>query len=172
MDISYSGLDPAELRRVLATATDHAGAPVQPFVETGRDWPLRCCLTTSRPGDRLAIIAFSNFPWTSPYRETGPVVVHADGCAGASGEYPRQFDDRDQVVRAFGDDAGRVHTQVYDLNTLVRAGDGLEATVERILADERVEFVHAHNVLHQCYSFSAQRADRTRPAFVPPRLAL
>jgi hypothetical protein len=110
----------------------------------------------------LAIIAFSPFPWNSPYRETGPVVVHGDSCPGTTSAYPSQFDQRDQVVRVFGDDGGRHHTQVYELNRLVRAGDGLKAAVQEILCDDRVEFVHVHNVLSQCYSFTATRATTSR----------
>lgn len=150
-------LDPRELTRVLAGGIDHAGHPVEPFTDHEGGWPLRCCLTDSQPGDQLAIIAFSPFAWTSPYRETGPVVVHASGCPGHDGRFPAQFEGRDQIVRAFGDDDGRVNTQVYDQHRLVSAGDGLARAIDEILADPRVREVHVHNVIAQCFSFSATR---------------
>ena len=158
MDISYTGISADELVSILDHGLDEVGHPVEPFTDEDGGWPLRCCLRDSRPGDRLAIIAFSPFRWVSPYRETGPVVVHSDSCPGTAPGYPSQFDQRDQVVRAFGDDAGRHHTQVYALNRLVPAGDGLEAVVRETLCDDRVEFVHVHNVLSQCYSFTATHA--------------
>lgn len=155
--VVYRGLDPHEVARVLHDGVDHAGNPVETFVDPEGGWPLRCCLTDSAPGERLAIIAFSPFTWNSPYRETGPVVVHAAGCLGYDGLLPTAFDARDQVLRAFGDDDGRVNTQVYDRNRLVRAGEGLAAAIEAMLADPRVREVHAHNVVSQCFSFAAER---------------
>jgi len=162
MDITYTGISAQELASILERGTDDGGNAIASFADDDGGWPLRCCLRDSAPGDRLAIIALSPFPWSSPYRETGPVVVHSDSCPGTTSGHPSQFDQRDQVVRAFGDDAGRRHTQVYDLNRLVRAGDGLEAAVQEILCDDRVDFVHVHNVLSQCYSFTATRATTTR----------
>jgi hypothetical protein len=40
----------------------------------------------------------------------------------------------------------------------VEPGDGLLRSLWEILADPRVEFVQARNVLSQCYSFTASRA--------------
>jgi hypothetical protein len=158
MSVTYIGLSYSQLQEVLSSCRDHIGNRIEPFVDRDGGWPLRCCLSDSQPGDRLAIIAFSPFPWTSPYRETGPVVVHADGCQGANGRFPEQFEARDQVLRAFGSEAGRTRTQVYDRHRLVRAGDGLQRAIEDVLGDDRIEFVHVHNVLSQCYSFAAARA--------------
>src|SRR4051812_27086723 len=110
-----TGLDPAELDALLHAGVDHAGVPVEPFEDAEGGWPLRCCLTDSEPGDRLAIVAFSPFPWSSAYRETGPVVVHVAGCPGPpDGSLPPQFHGRRQVLRAYGADGGSEHTQVYD----------------------------------------------------------
>ncbi|MGY4721468.1 DUF1203 domain-containing protein [Naumannella huperziae] len=155
--LAVTGVDPTTLAELLARGIDHAGAPVEPFADPDGGWPLRCCLADSQPGEEIAIIAFRPFPWVSAYAETGPVVVHADGCPGADGTFPDSFEGRDQVVQAFGDDAGRRHVQVYDRHRLVRAGEGLRTTIEEIIADPRVEFVQARNVLSRCYSFTARR---------------
>lgn len=157
METTWTGINGHDLDRLRAEGTDHGGNPVEPFIDAEGGWPLRCCLADSRPDDRLAIVAWSPFPWLGAYRETGPVVVHADRCRGATGGFPVQFESRDQVVRAFGSDDGRERTQVYGLNRLVRAGDGLRAYVEGVLDDPRVEFVHVHNVVSQCFNFSAAR---------------
>lgn len=153
-----SGLDPETLAELLATGVDHSGTPVEPFEDTEGGWPLRCCLTDSQPGDQLAIVAFSLFPWQGAYRETGPVVVHVAGCPGApEGSLPQQFEQRRQVLRAYGDAAGRAHTQIYDLHCIVGPGAGLGDAIATILDDDRVEFVQARNVLPGCYSFTARR---------------
>lgn len=155
--VLISGLDPEALSRLRATGVDHAGSPVQPFRDDGGGWPLPCCLQDSAVGDLLAIVAFSPFPWDGPYRETGPVVIHAEPCAGWDGTLPGPFEDRRQVLRAFGADGGRDRTQVYDQHRLVEPGTGLLRAIGEVLADPRVEFVQARNVLSQCYSFTASR---------------
>lgn len=84
-------------------------------------------------------------------------MVHVGDCPGHTGGFPEQFEQRDQVLRAFGDDAGRHNTQVYDLNRLARACEGLADAIHEILADPRVREVHSHNVISQCFNFSAAR---------------
>ena len=148
-----TGLDPEVLAELLHAGVDHAGATVQPFEDADGGWPLRCCLTDSRSGDRLAIVGFSPFPWRSAYSETGPVVVHVDGCPGPhAGAVPPQFATRRQVLRVYGRD----HKQVYDLNRIAEPG-ALDEEIAAILTDDRVELVHARNVLPGCYSFTACR---------------
>jgi hypothetical protein len=150
---AITGLDPQRLADLLDAGVDHAGVPVEPFEDTEGGWPLRCCLTDSQVGDRLAIVAFSPFPWVSAYAETGPVVVHVEGCPGAHrGGVPPQFEARRQVLRAYGQ-----RRQVYELNRIVEPGD-LAAAITEVLADERVELVQARNVLPGCYSFTATRS--------------
>lgn len=155
MDITCTGTDPARLAAIFERGLDDAGARVEPFADDEGGWPLRCCLRDSARGDRLAIIGYSPFDWVGPYRETGPLVVHTTGCPGHTRAYPEQFERRDQVLRAFGDDAGRHNTQVYALNRLVHAGEGLRVAVEEVLTDPRVREVHSHNVISQCFNFAA-----------------
>ena len=155
---AITGLDPVALAALLDSGVDHADVPVEPFEDTSGGWPLRCCLTDSRIGDQLAIIAFSPFPWSSAYRETGPVVVHVADCPGQSDRsLPPQFAERRQLLRAYGVHGGREHSQVYDLNRIVEPG-GLDEAITAVLADERVELVQARNVLPGCYSFTATRS--------------
>lgn len=169
MDITCIGLDPLALSDLLTRGTDHAGVRVTPVVDDAGGWPLRCCLTTSHVGDVIAIIGFSPFPWDSAYRETGPVVVHAHGCAGSDGTFPTAFEGRDQVVRAFGGPATGALSQVYDLNRLVAAGSGLESSIRHMLSDERIEFVQVNNVVSQCHSFSAVRTGTPFTVHAPER---
>lgn len=77
---------------------------------------------------------------------------------------PQALDGVRQVVRAFGTEGRRSHTQIDELNRLVEPGDGLEAAVDGVLDDPRVERVHVHNVLSQCFRLAASRPDRRRAA--------
>lgn len=156
--VRFAGLDDQTLDRLWNEGVDDAGHPVSPFTDDGGTWPLRCCLQDSEVGERLAIVSASPFPWDGPYRETGPVVVHAEPCGRSDGSFPEEFEQRRQVVRAFGNADGRVRTQVYDRHRVVEPGQGLCRIIAEALDDPRVEFVHVHNVVSQCYSFAAVRA--------------
>ena len=138
---------------------DHGGNPIEPFVDTDGGWPLRCCLTDSEPGQRIAIIAWSPFPWRGAYAETGPVVVHADGCQGGDPiGLPADLDRRPMVLRPYGHDRRIAYHRVVH----VTGGASLTDHLGEILAEDDVDFVHGRNVTGGCYSFTARR--RRRPA--------
>jgi hypothetical protein len=155
MTPTFTGIDRHELDRVLARRTDHGGNPIEPFVDDDGGWPLRCCLADSRPGERVAIIAWSPFPWRGPYAETGPVVVHADGCATPNtfDHLPAELDTRPMVLRPYAHDRRIAYHRVRH----VAAGDSLTVHVAALLDHDDVEFVHGRNVTGGCYSFTATR---------------
>ncbi|QIG45017.1 DUF1203 domain-containing protein [Nocardioides anomalus] len=154
MTYRITGADPDALADLLHRCVDHAGNRVAPFEDDDGGWALRCCLTDSVPGDQIAVVAFSPFPWRSAYAETGPVVVHVAGCPGPpDGTLPPQFHERRQVLRVYGHD----RRQAYDLHRVVEPG-GLAEALEALVADERVECVHARNVVAGCWSFAATAA--------------
>lgn len=155
MEIYLTGVDRPELDRVFAAGHDHGGNPIQPFVDEAGGWPLRCCLADSRAGDRLAIIAWSPMPWRGAYAETGPVVVHADGCAdpGPFHRLPTDLDRRAMTLRPYGRDRRIAYHRVRQ----VAADDSLTDRARELLEFDDVEFVHGRNVTGGCYAFTACR---------------
>ena len=153
-----SGIDMDELRSALARGVDHGDNPIEPFVDEAGGWPLRCCLANSEPGDRIAIIAWSPFPWNGAYAEVGPIVVHADHCAGvdATPVLPADLAGRAMTVRPYGPD----HKIAYHRVQHVGAEDSIEDAVAAVLAEDDVDFVHGRNVTGGCYAFTARRADQ------------
>jgi hypothetical protein len=148
------GVDADQLATMRSTGIDHGGNRVQPFVDTDGGWPLRCCLTDSSPGDTIAIIAWSPFPWDGAYAELGPIVVHAEPCAGYHADgVPPQFEQRRQLLRPYGRDR-RI---VYDAIRIVGTDESLAGAIAVLLERGDVDFVHARNVLSGCYSFTAAR---------------
>ena len=154
-NVTYEGIDAAEYRRVIAAGVDHGGNDIVPFVDERGGWPLRCCLTDSAAGDGLAIIAWSPFPWQGAYTETGPIVVHANGCAGLAPTtgLPRGFDAREITLRPYTPDRGIAYHRVQH----VEPGDGLAARIDELLDHDDVDFVHARNRTGGCYAFTARR---------------
>ncbi len=123
--IAFHGIDPDAYHRTLAAGIDHGGNPIETFEDAEGGWPLRCCLQTSSPGQRLAIIAWSPYPWRGRYAETGPIVAHADVRSSAVAVLPVDLEMRPMTLRPYTHDH-RIH---YDLATHVAAGRGETASV-------------------------------------------
>ena len=122
------------------------------FIDEDGGRPLRCCLRDSRPGERIALVAVTPEGPEGAYRETGPVFLHADGCAGpADTGYPEEFRRRTQVFRAY-DHAGAIVG-----GTVVQPGTGQEDAAARLLADPAVAFVQTRNVIYGCYMLTIRR---------------
>lgn len=144
---------PAEvLANVRASGVGAAGIPAERVVATGGE-PVRCCLRDATPGEELLLFGYEPALPTSPYREVGPVFVHASACpapAAADG-YPPDWYGRPQVLRAY-DKHGWIHpvTRVHD-------GSQPEAVIAEMLADPDVVLIHSRNVAYGCYMFAVTR---------------
>lgn len=121
-----------------------------------RDWidteggaPLRCCLRSSRAGERVRVGAVTPPGPQGAYAETGPVFVHTDGCDGPqSSDYPEDFRSSRQVFRAY-DQTGQIVG-----GEIVEPGTNQEAVAERLLSEPGVAFLHSRNPIHGCYMFA------------------
>jgi hypothetical protein len=150
--VRITGADSRRLALLRQTSVDHGGNPVEPFIDDEGGWPLRCCLTDSRPGEQLAIVAWSPFEWSGPFAEVGPIVIHATECAGFTGSgVPPQFLTRRQIVRPYGHDR-RI---AYDHIVLVEPDGSLPVVLADVLARPDVAFTLVRNVLAGCFSFTA-----------------
>ena len=154
--VTFTGINTAALEAVMASGVDHGGNPINRFVDHKGGWPLRCCLSDSEPGDEIAIIAWSPFEWDGPYRETGPIVVHANPCRGRADdrELPAALDRSAMVLRPYGHDRMIAYHRVRH----VAEGRSVSAEITAMLAEPDVDFVHGRNVTGGCYSFTARRA--------------
>lgn len=121
-------------------------------VDTEGGAPLRCCLRDSRVGERIALVLVTPPGPAGAYAESGPVYLHADGCAGPSGTgYPEEFRARAQVFRAYGHDGTILGGE------LVGPEEDQDSVAERLLDDDRVAFVQTRNVLFGCYMLTLSR---------------
>jgi Protein of unknown function (DUF1203) len=115
--------------------------------------PLRCCLRDSRPGERIALVAVTPDGPRGAYRETGPVFVHAEPCAGPEhAGYPEDFRSRAQVFRAYDASGSIVGGDV------VPAGQGQEEAARHLLRGPSVAFLQTRNVVYGCYMLTIRRA--------------
>lgn len=147
-------LDPARLAHVREAGVDHGGNRLEPFVDDAGGWPLRCCLRDSNVGERIAVVAWQPFTWAGAYAETGPVVIHADACAGFSGgAVPPQFEDRRQLLRPYTAE----HRIAYDHTRIVEVDESLADAIHDAFEHAEIRSVLVRNVLAGCLSFEVVR---------------
>ena len=151
--MTVHAIDPARLDAVREVGADEFGNPFTPYDATGRGEPLRCCLRLARPEERIALISWAPFTLLSPWREVGPVYVHAERCSGP-GEpgVPAGLSRGPLLLRTYRADG----SMNYDHNTLVGAED-VEPMLEDLLAKEEVATVHVRTVLPQCFLYAVTR---------------
>jgi hypothetical protein len=117
-------------------------------VGEANSYPCRRCLRDAAPGETVVLLSYDPFAdgAETPYRQPGPIFVHADPCAyEPSAELPEQLTRRLLSVRSFGGD----HLM---LGGVVVQGAELEATADRLLADDAVSYLHVHNAGPGCFA--------------------
>lgn len=122
-------------------------------VDEPHAYPCRRCLRDAEPGERVLLLSYDPFLGDSPYRQPGPIFVHAGPCApdDAHDPIPDQLTRRLLSVRSFD----REHLM---LGGVVVPGAELEETAAKLLADEAVAYLHVHNAGPGCF---AVRVDRS-----------
>jgi len=148
-------IDPDRLDAVRRAGADEHGNPFAPHPAGGGE-PLRCCLRLAGAGEPIALISYAHFTDPSPWREVGPVYVHADRCAGYPdpAAFPELFRRGPRVLRGYRADG----TLDYDRIEIVPDGADVEAAARALLAHPEVAEIHARAVGPQCFTFALRRA--------------
>ena len=123
-------------------------------VDEACSYPCRRCLRDAEPGEEVVPLSYDPFDddAATAYRQPGPIFVHEKPCTHEpSDELPDQLTRRLLSVRSFAPDhamSGGVVIQGVDLRE----------TVERLLADESVAYLHVHNAGPGCFATRIDRA--------------
>ena len=124
---------------------------VRRVADVNSPYPCRISLTDAAPGDEVLLVNYEHHAVASPYRAAYAIYVRAnERTYDARDEVPAQLRTRLLALRAY--DAGAMLI-AYDLFE----GDQLEAGIERMLANPRAAYLHAHFARAGCY---AARVDR------------
>jgi hypothetical protein len=143
-------LDPARLDAVREAGVDEFGNPFTPFDASGDGEPLRCCLRFAREGEQIALISWAPFTEVSPWREVGPVYVHAEHCTGYDEHaLPGQLRRGPVLLRTYYADG----SMDYEHNTVVGDED-IEPVLDRLLAEPDVAQVHVRSLRPQCFLYA------------------
>jgi hypothetical protein len=115
-------------------------------------FPCRVSLADAEVGEELLLLPFEHLGARSPYRASGPVFVRARARRAVlePGVIPPYVTRRLMSVRA------------YDANDMMVAGEVCEgaeahATLDRLMADGAVAYIHLHNAKRGCFSCRVER---------------
>ena len=130
----------AELGARRVVASEHPG------------YPCRISLLDAEIGEELLLLPYAHHRVASPYQASGPIYVRrgATQCILRVGEVPDYVRRRLISARAYDSAHMMVAAEVCD-------GVDVGAHIERLLLDERVEYIHLHNAKRGCFSCLASR---------------
>lgn len=113
--------------------------------------PCRHCLEDAAPGETMLLFSYSPFATGGPYREQGPIYVHARACARFAGaEIPEQVRRRLVALRGYDAKGDMLEADVVD-------GRQLGPLLDRLLDREDVAFVHVRNARPGCFACEIRR---------------
>lgn len=115
-------------------------------------FPCRVSLVDANVGDELLLLPFEHLDARSPYRASGPVYVRAGARRAVlePGAIPPYVSRRLMSARAYDANDMMVDAAVCE-------GVDVHATLERLLADDAVAFIHLHNAKRGCFSCRVER---------------
>ena len=115
-------------------------------------YPCRVSLTDAEPGQEVILTHFEHQPANTPYRASHAIYVRkGEKTYDAVDRVPEQLRLRLLSVRAFDDKGLMVGADVVD-------GKELEGAIERLLGDERADYLHLHYAKPGCYAARVDRA--------------
>lgn len=99
----------------------------------------------------MHLFTYQPFAERSPYTVASPIFLHADSCARHD---PATFP---PLVRT-----GLRAVRAYDADDLlvdcdIAPGAGVESLIERLLADDRAEYLHVHSAREGCFTCRVDR---------------
>lgn len=141
----YFSLTDAQLaargaRRQVADRARHGGMPC------------RVSLRDAMDGERVILLNYEHLAVDTPYRSRYAIYVRESANAAQlePGAIPEVMRTRPLSLRAFSA-AGML------LDAALAQGPTVAPTIERLLANGAVEFLHVHNAAHGCYSARVER---------------
>ena len=131
---------------------DHSARRMRADVKPG--FPCRVTLEDAEIGESLLLVNYEHLNVDSPYRSAHAVFVRegAKTCAPIVNDIPEQLRLRLLSIRAFDEGGMMVDADVVH-------GDDCKPVIKRLLALQRVDYLHIHNAKQGCYAARVDRID-------------
>ena len=128
-------------------------ADLQPTVADAKPgYPCRVCLEDAELGEPVLLFSHSPFAGPRPYRNVGPVFIHAKACRPYSpdGGVPRQLRTRLLALRSYDGADRMVAADVVE-------GREIEPAIERMFQERGAQYIHVHNAPVGCFFCRIER---------------
>ena len=115
-------------------------------------YPDRIEISDAAPGESLLLVNYLHQPAATPYRSGHAIFVRERAVAPTDmvGEIPPAMRARPLSLRAFDAEDMMVDADLVD-------GSEAEGLIERLLADPRTAYIHAHYARRGCYAGRIER---------------
>lgn len=155
-ELQILAIDPRRLDAMRAAGTDGHGNALVAYPALGWE-PTRCCLRLARAGEPIMLSAYAPFEDPSPWREVGPVFVHADACEGYNSDagLPTELRTGPRVLRTYRAD----RTLDYEDIMVVERDVDIEPALREVLSRPDVAEVHVRAAASQCFTYAVRAAD-------------
>jgi hypothetical protein len=115
-------------------------------------FPCRISLADAEPGRAVLLLNYEHLPVESPYRASHAIYVSQGARPfDAVDSVPPALRERFLSLRAFDATGMMVDADVTE-------GLNAEALIDKLLANPRVEYLHAHFARRGCFAATVQRA--------------
>jgi len=123
------------------------------LVDKKPGFPDRITMRDAEIGETALLINHVTHDVDTPYRTAYAIFVRegAEETFDAVGEAPPAMRSRLLSLRGFDESGMLIDADVID-------GREVESLIERLFANPRVAYIHAHNAKHGCYSGLIERA--------------
>jgi len=141
------------VERWRSAGVDEYGNRLTPIVaDRPAAFPCRHCLQDAEPGEKLLLAGHSPFAQAGPYKEVGPVFVHAEPCTRFDGDdVPQQLRRRLLALRGYD------RTQSL-VDGVVVEGAAIEGALASLFAQPEVAWVHVRFAKPGCFACRVERA--------------
>lgn len=155
MTYRISGLEPKKFAHLVGLSDEELSehGAVRMTANGQPSFPCRIQLDDAKAGEALLLVNHLSHEGNNPYRASHAIFVSERAAEAAvyMDEIPPALDRRILSLRAFDRDGMMVDA------ALAQPGEA-DPVIRRLLADERVDHLDAHNAIRGCFAARVERA--------------
>jgi len=154
MGFRITGLPASEFADLFSLSDEalRARRAIRKVADASLSYPCRISLTDAEIGEEVVLVNYEHQRADTPYRASHAIYVRrGEETFDAVDAVPDQLRRRILSLRAFDASGMIVDADLVD-------GRALEDSIAKLLADERVAYLHAHFAKFGCYAARIERA--------------